>query len=102
MKQFYTLIFLFFLSSALAQRAPEKGDIDGFKLYPNPATEGKVYVITARKAPKKIRIYDVLGTPVLETTLLGNELNISDLEPGVYLIQVFEREKVTTRKLVVR
>lgn len=102
MKHLYTLIFLLFTYAGFAQTSPDRGDIEGFKLYPNPATEGKVYIVTASRAPKTIRIYDVLGTPVLETTLLGTELNVSRLDAGVYLIQVFEKDKVATRKLIVR
>ena len=84
------------------QQTPEKGDIEGFKMYPNPVTQGRVYIITAENGPKKIRIFDVLGTPVLETTMIGKELNISELNAGIYLIQVYEKDKVATRKLIVK
>lgn len=102
MKHLYTLLLIFFLSSAAAQQASGTGDIEGFKLFPNPVTEGKVSIVTASNAPKKIRIYDVLGTPVLETTIVGRELNLSRLSAGVYLIQVFEKDKVAIRKLIVK
>ena len=102
MKHLYTLIFLLIVNFGLAQQVREKGDIEGFKLYPNPATQGKVNVVTGQSGPKTIRIYDVLGTPVLETTLLGTELNLNGLDAGVYLIQVFQREKVATRKLIIK
>ncbi|HSR59806.1 MAG TPA: T9SS type A sorting domain-containing protein [Robiginitalea sp.] len=102
MKHLYTLIFLLVANIGLAQQVREKGDIEGFKLYPNPATQGKVYVVTGENGPKIIRIYDVLGTPVLETTLLGTELNLLGLDAGVYLIQVFQQEKVATRKLIIK
>lgn len=102
MKHFYVLFFFFAVTLGFGQQAPEKGDIEGFKLYPNPVTEGRVYVVTAKNAPKKIRIFDVLGTPVLETTIIGKELNISELKSGIYLIQVYEKDKVATRKLIVK
>jgi hypothetical protein len=102
MKHLYTLIFLLIANIGLAQQVREKGDIEGFKLYPNPATQGKVNIVTDLSGPKIIRIYDVLGTPVLETTLFGNELNLTGLDAGVYLIQVFQQEKVATRKLIVK
>ena len=102
MKHLYTLLLFFFLSTAAAQQAPGQGDIQGFKLYPNPVTEGKVSIVTTSNAPKKIRIYDVLGTPVLQTTLMGRELNLSQLRAGVYLIQVFEKDRVAIRKLIVK
>ena len=102
MKYFYSLIFFFLISSGFGQDASNKGDIDGFKIYPNPVTEGRVYIITASNSPKKVRIFDVLGTPVLETTIQGKELNLNGLNAGVYLIQVFEKDKVATRKLIVK
>jgi len=32
-----------------------KGDIEGFKLYPNPVTNGKIFISTKQNAPKKIQ-----------------------------------------------
>lgn len=100
MKHLYLVFFLLFISISYSQKA--NGDIDGFTLYPNPVTQGKVYINTTENAPKKILIFDVLGTKVLQTTLLGNELNLSDLDAGVYVLRVFERNKVATRKLIVK
>ncbi len=102
MKHLYLLVFFFFISFSYGQQAQNKGDIDGFKLYPNPVTNGKVYISTTRNAPKKILIYDVLGTQVLETTILGKELNLSNLDAGVYVIRVFEKNLVATRKLIIK
>lgn len=102
MKYFYALIFFFAISAGFGQEVADKGDIEGFKMYPNPVTEGRVYIITASNSPKTIRIFDVLGTPVLETTIKGKELNLSGLNAGVYLIQVYEKDRVATRKLIVK
>ncbi len=103
MKHLYAIFFFFFLIFAHAQDGNgEKGGIAGFELYPNPTVDGKVYITTQAKAPKKILVFDVLGTQVLQTTLLGEELNVSDLGAGVYLLRVIERDKVATRKLVVK
>jgi len=102
MKHIYTLLLLFFMTGAFAQQGAQGSDIEGFKMFPNPVTQGKVTIVTASNAAKTIRIYDVLGTPVLETTILGRELNLSELRAGVYLIQVLEKDKVATRKLIVK
>ena len=102
MKHFYLVCLLVFCSLSYAQDKPATGDIKGFKVYPNPVTNGKVYIQTAQNAPKKILIYDVFGTRVKETTILGNELNLSDLVAGVYVLRVFEKDKVATRKLIVK
>lgn len=101
-KLYFLLLFLFFASLGFSQDQKTIGDIEGFKLYPNPVTNGKVYISTTINAPKKILILDVLGNKVLETTILGNELNLSDLDAGIYIIRVFEKDKVATRKLIIK
>lgn len=102
MKHVYLLFFFLFVTICYGQDVKANGDIDGFKLYPNPATTGKVYISTAQNAPKQIFVFDVLGTKVLETTITGTELNVSDLDAGVYVLRVYEHNKVATRKLIVK
>ncbi|MEC7264968.1 MAG: T9SS type A sorting domain-containing protein [Bacteroidota bacterium] len=103
MKHFYLVIFFFVCALGFSQEnAKGNADIDGFKLYPNPVTQGKVYIETSLNSPKKILVFDVLGTQVLETTILGKELNLSNLDKGVYILRVFENNKVATRKLIIK
>lgn len=102
MKQIYVVLFFFACSLVCAQQTQGNGDIDGFKLYPNPTINGKVFIDTAQDAPKQILIFDVLGTQVLQTTILGKELNLSNLDKGVYILRVIEKDKMATRKLVIK
>ena len=103
MKQLYPIIFFFIIATGYSQAEPKTvGGIDGFSLYPNPVTQGKVYITTEDNAPKKIMIFDVFGNPIMETTILGKELNLSDLDTGVYVLRVFEANKVATRKLIIK
>jgi len=102
MKHLYIIIFFLIGSLAFGQDKASNDDIEGFSLYPNPVTTGKIYITTAKKQPKKILIFDVLGTQVLETTILGKELNVSELDKGVYVMRVFEKDKVATRKLIIK
>ena len=101
MKKLYLLFFFFVCSFGFSQNQT-KGDIDGFKLYPNPTTNSKIFINTKNNAHKKIYIFDVLGTKVLETTILGKELNLSNLDKGVYILRVIENNKLATRKLVIK
>lgn len=102
MKHLYLIILFLFVSASYGQDAAANGSIDGFKLYPNPVTNGKVFINTTQNAPKEILIFDVLGTQVLKTTILGPELNLSDLDAGVYVLRVYEQNKVATRKLIIK
>lgn len=101
-KLYFLLLFVFFASLGYAQEQKTNGEIDGFKLYPNPVTNGKVYINTTLNAPKKILILDVLGNKVMETTIIGTELNLSDLDAGIYILRAFEKDKISTRKLIIK
>ncbi|WP_350286371.1 T9SS type A sorting domain-containing protein [uncultured Croceitalea sp.] len=102
MKHFYLIVFFLVCSFGFSQESQSGGDIAGFKLYPNPTVNGKIFIDTAENAAKTVHIYDVLGTEVLQSTILGKELNVSSLDKGVYILRVFEKDKVATRKLIIK
>jgi hypothetical protein len=107
---FYTTIFLVFLFTigANAQdtktqsKVLESASIEGLNLYPNPISNGKVYISTKNDLDKEIIIFDVLGKKVLQTVLNSRELNVSNLTSGVYIIKIYEKEASATRKLIIR
>ncbi len=72
------------------------------KLYPNPAFEGVVHILTKANADKQVSVYDVFGEIVLTDKIAGKTLDISRLVSGVYVLQINEGEKTMTRKLVVK
>ncbi|MGS0525328.1 T9SS type A sorting domain-containing protein [Zobellia nedashkovskayae] len=80
----------------------KKKEIPGFKLYPNPAFNDMVNVITRDNQLKQIKVYDVFGKIVLTQQISKSNLNISRLIPGVYVMQVTENKKTSNRKLVVK
>jgi hypothetical protein len=47
-------------------------------------------------------VFDVFGAPVLQTNLRGEQLNVSSLPAGVYVIRITEERKTATRKLIVK
>ena len=110
MKKLNYITFLFLLlivSSAKAQEVKQQSKIqesaiEGLSLYPNPVTNGRVYIATKNDAEKEIQIFDVLGKKVFYTQLNTRELNISSLSPGVYIIKIREEESTATRKLIIR
>lgn len=112
MKQIYIVLFicatlLFYTEPVRAQVSDSATSIkelpiEGLSIYPNPASGQKVYVVTKNNKPKIIEIYNVLGKNILSANLTGSELNISALEPGVYIMKIQEGKSSATRKLVVR
>lgn len=106
---YITLLLVFFFSvSASAQEAKQQPKlqettvIEGLNLYPNPVSNGKVYITSKNDLDKNIIIFDVLGKKVLQTTMNSKELNISNLSPGVYIIKIDEEQSTATRKLIVK
>jgi Secretion system C-terminal sorting domain len=107
----YFYIVLFFLclsgSTAMAQEGKQQSKvqdsaIDGLSFYPNPVSNGKIYITSKSSDDKEVTIYDVLGKKVLQAVLTSKELNIGNLSPGVYIIKIKEGEATATRKLIVK
>lgn len=107
----YFYIILFFLclttTSVLAQDSKQQSKvqettIEGLNFYPNPVTNGKLYISSKSNDDKQITIFDVLGKKVLQTLLTSKELNVASLSPGVYFIKIEEGDASATRKLIIR
>ncbi len=84
-----------FLTLSVAQPA-----IDGFALYPNP-TKGTLNITTQNNLEKNIQIMDLLGKQVFNTTTSATSIDVSNLNAGVYIINIEEAGHVAVRKLVV-
>ena len=107
---FYIILLLaiFFTTGAKAQdskpspKIQEDTSIEGLNLYPNPVTNGKVYISSKNDYDKEIIIFNVLGKKVLQTVISTRELNVSNLAPGVYIIKITEENATSSRKLIIR
>lgn len=106
---FYTILFFLCLctTSAFAQDGKQQSKvqentIEGLTFYPNPVSNGKIYISSKSNEDKQITIFDVLGKKVLQTVLTSRELNIASLSPGIYIIKIEEGNTSATRKLIVR
>lgn len=101
-KNYFYIILLFSLFSFAAHAQEGKQPSDGLSFYPNPVTNGKIYITSKTSLDKDVLIFDVLGKKILQTTISSRELNVSSIPPGVYIIKITEAETTTTRKLIVR
>ena len=121
MKKIYFLIFFLSITFSYAQVSDlntekeeletktsnsktsiENTTIDGLKMYPNPVTNGIVHIISTENSFKTVQIFNILGKQVLFKILRGNELNISRLDSGIYIVKIREKAKIATRKLVIK
>jgi hypothetical protein len=103
---FFSLILSLFLSLVtFAQEGKnnvKNSDSSEIGIYPNPATQGKIFITSKNTLSKEIKIFDTLGKVILETTISNKELNISNIQPGMYFIQIKESSVVVTRKLIIK
>ena len=100
MKKWY--ILLFFVAATAISVAQETNEVPGLNIYPNPVTQGIVYIATDSNQSKDIIIYDVFGAMKLRTTLDHDALYLQNLEAGIYVIRVTENNRTSTRKLIVK
>ncbi|WP_369692171.1 T9SS type A sorting domain-containing protein [Formosa haliotis] len=91
-----------FNSQAQAVDKDINQNIEDLSIYPNPVSNGKLYIVTKSNLTKEIEIFNVLGKSIFQTTLFGKELNISKLNAGIYIIKIKENNISTTRKLIIR
>ena len=99
-KYFFILVMLCFFSLAASAQTGKQDDGLGF--YPNPVSNGKIFITSKTSLEKEINIFDVLGNRVFQATMTAKELNIASLSPGVYIIKIREGEATATRKLIVK
>ncbi|WP_299553597.1 T9SS type A sorting domain-containing protein [Seonamhaeicola sp.] len=106
---FFFLAFLFYSQLGEAQNfandTPVQEKIEGLSIYPNPVNSGKtfVYITSKKNLVKRIEFFNVLGKRIYSTTLVGKELNISNLSKGVYILKITEGGvSEETRKLVIK
>jgi hypothetical protein len=75
----------------------------GLEVYPNPATNKINVSVDETIHLDRIRIYNVMGSSILEHATRSNseKLDVSDLSPGVYLIEVSTKDHLREVKRVV-
>ena len=80
-----------------------KMDVSKFTLYPNPVSNGKLYISSPSSSQKQVSIYSILGQKVLDTKTTNNaEINVSKLAKGNYILKITEDGKSETKKLIIR
>lgn len=80
-------------SSSLSQ-------IDGLKMYPNPA-KNNLYIETTLNNDIIVSIVNMLGKEVVNTKLINNTINVANLASGIYIVNITEEGKTSTKKLII-
>lgn len=78
----------------------EENNFDTLKIFPNPAKD--ILNLASNQPVDSVSIYSLLGQKVMETTLEDAQatLNISDLNPGVYMLNVTIDGQVANYKII--
>ncbi len=74
--------------------------IDGLKMYPNPA-KNNLFIETTLNSDINVSIIDVLGKEVINSKVSNNAVTISGLTPGMYIVKISEEGKTATKKLII-
>lgn len=95
-----------FISNAIGlgsyQLANKPFAVEAFKVYPNPVSNGLLYINSGNNNVKQVAVFDLLGKPLLKTTVTDQPLDVTKLNSGMYLLQVTENGRTATKKIVVR
>ena len=81
--------------------APKIEPIEGLKFYPNPASD-EVIIETPEALEKNVMVYDVAGRRVMNTTILGNRLDVSQLHAGFHTVRVEQDGKISILKVLIQ
>lgn len=74
------------------------GLVENLAIYPNPTT-GDVFISTSGEV--LARVFNHTGQLQMEKVLTDNRLNLSQLQPGVYRLQLFRKGRMLTTQSVI-
>ena len=78
----------------------------GWTVYPNPVTDGQVYIRFGQELSFQIQLFDSSGRPVLEKMLQRNStkdpyfLTLNQLPSGLYFMQLMDGKEIAYQKLI--
>ncbi len=84
---------------ASAMELGNENNIFDYSIYPNPSTTA-VSIKLADSRVSTYRIFNYLGQQVEEGKLTDNDINVSKLNTGTYIIEVNDGQKSMTKKLI--
>ena len=76
--------------------------INSFKMHPNPTSLGYINILNKNSAKMEVSVFNLLGKRVIKEDLSNNQLNVSRLKSGVYILKVSQNDASVIRKLVIQ
>ncbi|RCT53861.1 T9SS type A sorting domain-containing protein [Winogradskyella sp. KYW1333] len=73
-----------------------------FSIYPNPTNTGNVTITSTNNDVMDIQVFDVLGKQVINQRITNNNLNVSSLKSGLYIVKINQNNTSVTKKLVIK
>ncbi len=81
---------------------PEVSTYD-MAIYPNPTNGDILYVNTKNNVEiTSLQVYDMTGKQVLQQTNPSNEINIQELQKGIYILQLNTYNQTINKKLIIQ
>lgn len=81
----------------------ESAELEGVSVYPNPVSDGNLYVRTTQLGNFTIQVIDMLGQEVLNTRSNGNTtLDMSGFGAGMYSVRVSNGDASTVQRVAVK
>lgn len=77
-------------------------DSKSFNLYPNPTNKGYVTISSLNSDAIDARVFDILGKEVMKGKVENNQLNVSNLNAGMYILKLSQNNSTVTKKLVIQ
>jgi len=77
-------------------------ELENVKIVPNPSTNNFVTITSSLNEDINVSVFDVLGKQISSQKLYNNRLDVSELKSGMYLLKISQKEKTTTKKLVIK
>lgn len=80
----------------------ESFELSEVTIYPNPTNTGYVNITSKDSDELFATVFDILGKQVLEAKVENNQLNISNLNSGMYILKLSQNNATITKKLVIQ
>ncbi len=71
-------------------------------IYPNPITETLYFNLKSDISIEKVMIFDNLGRKVFEQNNVSNNISVSELQKGNYILKIFSDKGIQTEKIIVK